>query len=101
MNKVDLVTKIAEDAGTTKVQAEAMLNSFVATVTAAIKAGDKVTLVGFGTFGSASRAARTGRNPQTGVAIKISAKRNGKFTAGKALKDLDAKPVKKTATKKK
>jgi DNA-binding protein HU-beta len=94
MTKVELVAKIAEDAGLTKVQAEKALNSFVDTTTAAIKAGDKVTLVGFGTFSSVSRAARTGRNPQTGKAIKIEAKTNGKFTPGKSLKDLNAKPVK-------
>lgn len=100
MTKVELVAKIAEDAGLTKVQAEKALNSFVAATTAAIKAGDKVTLVGFGTFSAVTRAARTGRNPQTGKAIKIEAKTNGKFTPGKALKDLNAKPAKATAKKK-
>ena len=100
MTKVELVAKIADDAGLTKAQAEKALNSFVATTTAAVKAGDKVTLVGFGTFSAVTRAARTGRNPQTGKAIKIEAKTNGKFTPGKALKDLNAKPVK-AATKKK
>ncbi len=94
MTKVELVAKIAEDAGLTKVQAEKALNSFIETTTAAIKAGDKVTLVGFGTFSATSRAARTGRNPQTGKEIKIEAKTNGKFTPGKSLKDLNAKPVK-------
>ena len=94
MTKVELVAKIAEEAGLTKVQAEKALNGFIAATTAAIKAGDKVTLVGFGTFSAVSRAARTGRNPQTGKAIKIAAKTNGKFTPGKALKDLTAKPVK-------
>ena len=100
MTKVELVAKIAEDAGLTKAQAEKALNSFVAATTAAIKAGDKVTLVGFGTFSSVTRAARTGRNPQTGKAIKIEAKTNGKFTPGKALKDLNAKPVKAAVKKK-
>ncbi|MBL0224203.1 MAG: HU family DNA-binding protein [Geobacteraceae bacterium] len=94
MTKVELVAKIAADAGLTKVQAEKALNSFIAATTAAIKGGDKVTLVGFGTFSAVTRAARTGRNPQTGKAIKIAAKTNGKFTPGKALKDLTAKPVK-------
>lgn len=94
MTKVELVAKIAEDAGLTKVQAEKALNSFIAATTAAIKGGDKVTLVGFGTFSAVTRAARTGRNPQTGKAIKITAKTNGKFTPGKALKDLTAKPAK-------
>ena len=59
--------------------------------------GDKITLVGFGTFSAVTRAARTGRNPQTGKAIKIAAKTNGKFTPGKSLKDLTAKPVKAAA----
>lgn len=106
MTKVELVAKIAEEAGLTKVQAEKALNGFIAATTAAIKAGDKVTLVGFGTFSAVTRSARTGRNPQTGKAIKIAAKTNGKFTPGKALKDLTAKPVKaapkaKTPAKKK
>lgn len=100
MTKVELVAKIAEDAGLTKVQAEKALNSFVTATTAAVKAGDKVTLVGFGTFSAVTRAARTGRNPQTGKAIKIEAKTNGKFTPGKSLKDLNAKPVKAAAKKK-
>lgn len=95
MTKSELISAIAADAGLTKVQAEAAVNSFIATVTKAIKAKDKVALVGFGTFASVERAARTGKNPQTGKAIKIEAKRNGKFTPGSALKDLDAKPAKK------
>ncbi|MBC8017273.1 MAG: HU family DNA-binding protein [Verrucomicrobia bacterium] len=94
MTKVELVAKIAEEAGLTKAQAEKALNGFISATTAAIKAEDKVTLVGFGTFSAVTRAARTGRNPQTGKAIKIEAKTNGKFTPGKALKDLKAKPVK-------
>ncbi|MBI5655567.1 MAG: HU family DNA-binding protein [Geobacter sp.] len=89
MTKVELVAKIAADADLTKAQAEKALNSFVAATTAAMKAGDKLTLVGFGTFSAVTRAARTGRNPQTGKAIKIEAKTNGKFTPGKALKDLN------------
>jgi DNA-binding protein HU-beta len=97
MNKSDLVAKIAEGAALTKVQAEKALNVFIAETTAALKAGDKITLVGFGTFSAVSRAARTGRNPQTGKAIKIAAKTNGKFTPGKALKDLTAKPAKSAA----
>jgi DNA-binding protein HU-beta len=94
MTKAELVAKIAEGAGLTKAQAEKALASFIDETTAAIKAGDKVTLVGFGTFSSVTRAARTGRNPQTGKALKIAAKTNGKFTPGKALKDLKAKSVK-------
>ena len=94
MNKAELVSKIAESSGLTKAQAEKTLNSFVAEITTALKAGDKITLVGFGTFSAVTRAARIGRNPQTGKPLKISAKTNGKFSPGKALKDLTAKPVK-------
>ena len=94
MNKAELVAKIAEGAELTKVQAEKALRSFIAATTAALKANDKITLVGFGTFSAVTRAARTGRNPQTGKPLKIAAKTNGKFTPGKALKDLTAKPAK-------
>lgn len=97
MNKAELVAKIAEGAELTKVQAEKALNSFIVETIAALKAGDKIALVGFGTFSAVNRAARTGRNPQTGKDIKIEAKTNGKFTPGKALKDLNAKPVKAAA----
>ncbi|NVN91326.1 MAG: HU family DNA-binding protein [Desulfuromonadales bacterium] len=97
MNKSDLVAKIAEGAELTKTQAEKALNTFIAETIAALKAGDKISLVGFGTFSAVARAARTGRNPQTGKAIKIAAKTNGKFTPGKALKDLNPKPVKAAA----
>jgi DNA-binding protein HU-beta len=85
MNKADLIAQIAEDAGLTKTQANAALDSFTATVTKTLKKGDKVTLVGFGTFSVSKRAARTGRNPQTGAAIKIKAKKVAKFKAGKEL----------------
>lgn len=88
MTKTDLIAKIAEGAGLTKVQAEKALNCFISETTSAIKAGDKVTLVGFGTFSASTRAARTGRNPQTGKAIEIPAKKSGKFAPGKDLKDL-------------
>ncbi|MEI7639355.1 MAG: HU family DNA-binding protein [Syntrophus sp. (in: bacteria)] len=106
MTKAELVAKIADGAGLTKVQAEKALNSFIAATTAALKADDKVTLIGFGTFSTVSRAARMGRNPQTGKPLKIAAKTNAKFSPGKALKDLKAKPVKaapkaKAAVKKK
>ena len=94
MNKTELVAKIAEGAELTKVQADKALNAFIAVITAALKADDKVALVGFGTFSAVTRAARTGRNPQTGKELKIAAKTNGKFTPGKTLKDLKAKPVK-------
>jgi DNA-binding protein HU-beta len=86
MNKGELVDKIAKDAKVSKVQATNALNSAIDGVTAALKKGSKVTLVGFGTFSVSSRKARTGRNPQTGAAIKIPAKRVTKFVAGAELK---------------
>lgn len=82
MNKAELVAKIAEDAGITKTQANATLDSFTTAVAKSLKKGDSVTLVGFGTFSSTKRAARTGRNPQTGATIKIAAKKVAKFKAG-------------------
>ena len=85
MNKAELIAQIAEDAGVSKTQANAALDSFVATVTKTLTKGDKVTLVGFGTFSVSKRAARTGRNPQTGATIKIKAKKVAKFIAGKEL----------------
>ncbi len=85
MNKAELVAKIADDAGISKTQANGALDSFVEAVTKTLKGGDKVTLVGFGTFSVSKRAARTGRNPQTGEAIKIKAKKVARFKAGKEL----------------
>jgi len=85
MNKSDLIGKLAEDAGITKTQANAALDSFVDAVAKSLKKGDKVTLVGFGTFSVSKRAARNGRNPQTGAVIKIKAKKVAKFKAGKDL----------------
>ena len=85
MNKADLIAVLSEDAGITKTQANDVLNSFTSTVTKTLKKGDKVTLVGFGTFSVSKRAARTGRNPQTGATIKIKAKKVAKFKAGKEL----------------
>ncbi len=87
MNKGELISKIAEDAEITKTQAGAALDSLVEAITKSLKKGDKVTLVGFGTFSVTKRAARTGRNPQTGEAIKIKAKKVAKFKAGKELSD--------------
>ena len=87
MNKGELIDAIAKDAGITKAQAQAALDSVVNNVTSALKGGQKVTLVGFGTFGVSERSAREGRNPQTGKPIKIPAKNVAKFTPGKALKD--------------
>ena len=85
MNKADLVAQIAEEAGLTKTQANTALNSFVDAVTKTLKKGDKVTLVGFGTFSVSKRAARTGRNPKTNEPIKIKAKKVARFKAGKEL----------------
>jgi DNA-binding protein HU-beta len=85
MNKADLISKIADDAGVTKTQANAALDSFVEAITTTLKKGGKVTLVGFGTFSVSKRAARNGRNPQTGAVIKIKAKKVAKFKAGKEL----------------
>jgi DNA-binding protein HU-beta len=85
MNKAELVAKIAEDAGITKSQANGALDSFIEAVTKTLKGGGQVTLVGFGTFSVSKRNARTGRNPQTGAAIKIKAKKVARFKAGKEL----------------
>jgi DNA-binding protein HU-beta len=85
MNKSELIQKLADDAGITKTQANATIDSFVEAVTKTLKGGKKVTLVGFGTFSVSKRAARNGRNPQTGAVIKIKAKRVAKFKAGKEL----------------
>ncbi len=85
MNKAELIAQLAIDAGITKTQANAALDSFVTTVTKTLKKGDKVTLVGFGTFSVSKRAARNGRNPQTGEVIKIKARKVAKFKAGKEL----------------
>lgn len=85
MNKAELVAKIASDADITKTQANAALDSFTTTVQKTLKSGDKVTLVGFGTFSVTKRAARTGRNPQTGAPLKIKAKKVARFKAGKEL----------------
>jgi DNA-binding protein HU-beta len=86
LNKGDLIARIASDAGLTKSQAEAAINSFIGVVKAALKKGQKVTLVGHGTFSVAKRKARAGRNPQTGAVIKIAARKVPKFTPGSELK---------------
>ncbi len=83
MNKAELIDQIAKDAGITKVQAGEALEAFTGAVVSTLKKGDKVTLVGFGTFSVAQRAARNGRNPQTGEVIKIKASKTPKFKAGK------------------
>lgn len=87
MNKSDLISKIAGDAGITKAQAQTALNSFLDSTKGALQSGDKVILVGFGTFSVSKRSARTGRNPQTGKEIKIAAKNVVKFKAGAELND--------------
>ena len=87
MNKSDLVTEVASNAGITKKDAEKVINAFFTTVEEALKSGDKVQLVGFGTFEVRARQARKGRNPQTGEEIDIPASQVPAFKAGKALKD--------------
>jgi len=87
MNKSDLVDAIADSAGLSKADAGRALDAVVDTVTGALKKGDSVSLVGFGTFSVRDRAARTGRNPRTGDTIQIKASKNPAFKAGKALKD--------------
>lgn len=82
MNKAELVDAIANTARITKADAQRALDATIENVTKALKKGDKVSLVGFGTFSVAKRGARTGRNPQTGKAIKIAAKKVAKFKAG-------------------
>jgi DNA-binding protein HU-beta len=85
MNKAELIAKLADDAGITKTQANATLDSFISAITKTLKGGGKVTLVGFGTFSVTKRAARNGRNPQTGAVIRIKAKKVARFKAGKEL----------------
>ena len=87
MNKTDLVAVMAKDAGLSKADAERALNAFTGAVTKELKKKGKVQLVGFGTFETSKRAARKGKNPQTGAEIKIPATTVPKFKAGKALKD--------------
>ncbi|MBP5464235.1 MAG: HU family DNA-binding protein [Treponema sp.] len=88
MSKVELVDAIAKATGLTKKDSEAALKSFIETVSKELAKGKPVQLIGFGTFDVSKRAARKGRNPQTGEEIKIAASKNVKFKAGKALKDL-------------
>ncbi|MGC4035252.1 MAG: HU family DNA-binding protein [Chitinophagaceae bacterium] len=85
MNKAELIDKIAEDAGITKTQANASLDSFIEAVTKTLKSGGKVTLVGFGTFTVSYRKARKGHNPQTKVPINIKEKVVARFKGGKEL----------------
>ena len=87
MNKSEFVAAVAEKAGVSKKDADAVVKAFTEVVTEQLKAGDKIALVGFGTFDVAERAAREGVNPSTGKKIKIKASKAPKFKAGKALKD--------------
>ena len=87
MNKGDLINKIAEDANISKAHAGDALNAVLSGISGALKDGDKVSLIGFGTFKVNHRAARTGRNPKTGDEIQIAAANVPAFVAGKALKD--------------
>ena len=87
MNKTELIAAMAEKSGLTKKDSDAALAAFLASVEEALKGGDKVQLVGFGTFEVKNRAARTGINPQTKKPVKIAASKVPAFKAGKALKD--------------
>lgn len=87
MNKATLIAKIAEKSELTKKQAEAALNAFTDTIVETLQAGDKVQMMGFGTFEIKERAARTGRKPATGETIEIPAKKIPTFKAGKGFKD--------------
>jgi DNA-binding protein HU-beta len=88
MTKSEFVAAVAEKAGLTKAAAAEAVEAFVCTVTGVLKAGDKITFPGFGTFSVSERAARKGRNPQTGAELQIAASKSGKFAAGKDLKGL-------------
>ena len=88
MNKTELVAAVAQKAELSKKDAEKAVAAVTAAITDALCAGDKVQLVGFGTFEVSERAAREGRNPQTGETMKIEASKSPKFKAGKALKDM-------------
>ena len=87
MNKNDLIAAVVDATGLTKADATKAVDGVLESVTGALKSGDEVRLVGFGTFSVAKRAASTGRNPRTGESIKIPASKQPKFKAGKALKD--------------
>ena len=95
MNKADLVAKVAEKSGVTKKDAEKAVAGIFAAVQEALVAGDKVQVLGFGTFEVKERAARAGRNPQTGEELQIAASKNPSFKPGKALKEaVNVKPAK-------
>ena len=87
MNKSELIDAIASDSGLSKADAGRALDGFTSAITNALKGGDSISMVGFGTFSVKHRAARAGRNPRTGETIQIKASNNPSFKAGKALKD--------------
>ena len=87
MNKAELITSMAEKSQLTKKDAESALKAFIDSVQEALESGEKVQLIGFGTFETRERAAREGRNPRTGETMTIAASKSPKFKAGKALKD--------------
>lgn len=87
MNKAELIDAMAEGAGITKADAKKALDAFIDTTGSALKKGDRISLVGFGSFSVSKRAARTGRNPQTGKEIKIAAKNVVRFKAGAGLSE--------------
>lgn len=105
MNKTELVDAIAAAADITKAEASKAIDAFCDSITEALVKGDKITLIGFGTFETRERAARTGRNPRTGKALEIAASTTPAFKAGKKLKDAvnqkNEKPAKKEAAPKK
>ncbi|MCC6991178.1 MAG: HU family DNA-binding protein [Acidobacteria bacterium] len=86
MNKQEMIAKIAKDTGATKTMAAQAIDSLISSITKALKKGDTVTFVGFGTFKTSQRKARKARNPQTGAEIKIPKRKVVRFVAGKALK---------------
>ncbi|MBT1072858.1 HU family DNA-binding protein [Pelotalea chapellei] len=88
MTKGEFIASVAEKTGLTKAAAAEAVDAFVATVAETLKAGGKITFPGFGTFSVSERAARKGRNPQTGAELQIAASKSGKFAAGKDLKGL-------------
>ena len=99
MNKSELVAALADKSGLSKKDAEKVLDGFVESVTASLSKGDKIQLVGFGTFDVKERPARTARNPRTGEEIKIKASKSPVFKAGKALKEKVNTPAKKKGKK--
>ncbi len=104
MTKAEIISKVAEQAEITKVAAEKAFEAVIGSITGAIRTGDRLTVIGFGTFSVNSRKARKGRNPRTGEMIKIPAKKIPKFSASAALKAMvnsekTVKPVKKAAVK--